>query len=158
MDIDPEKYYIPGDRQTRGSHRIRQPQASKEEYRYSIFLRSRRTGIDFQGHLQQHLPSKSSGLDSPVSPWTQLHHGWWHSKFDLTRLLWLLIYIHLSMKMICAKKGKIFTSWFSIRNFFKMYPFLFLKFRVFSAFKINWRFILTIYTEFQIWLKLAEWF
>lgn len=68
VDIDPEKYYIPGDRQTRGSHRIRQPQASKEEYRYSIFLRSRRTGIDFQGHLQQHLPSKSSGLDSPVSP------------------------------------------------------------------------------------------
>uniref|UniRef100_A0A8W8IBZ1 Uncharacterized protein n=1 Tax=Magallana gigas TaxID=29159 RepID=A0A8W8IBZ1_MAGGI len=40
VDIDPEKYYTPGDIRTRGSHRLRQQRASKEANRNSFFPRS----------------------------------------------------------------------------------------------------------------------
>ena len=72
VDIDPEKYYTPGDIWTRGSHRLRQQRASKEVYRNSFFPRSVRDWNRVPKPVTAASTIEKLRTRPAIVPWTQL--------------------------------------------------------------------------------------
>ena len=72
VDIDPAKYFTPGDSRTRGGHRYRQPRTNKDTYRHSFFPRSVRdwNRLPETATAASSLEEFRAILDSV--PWTQL--------------------------------------------------------------------------------------
>ncbi|KAK3088732.1 hypothetical protein FSP39_023094, partial [Pinctada imbricata] len=72
VDIDPDKYYTPGDSRTRGGHRYRQIRTNKDQHRHSFFPRSIRdwNRLPESATAALSLEEFRATLDSV--PWTQL--------------------------------------------------------------------------------------